>query len=71
MLLVKVTVFLIVLTVIYRFIVNGLVEQEDANTKLNMVFNNKFPAYVIVFCIMVVVDVIGAVASMFWFLFLR
>lgn len=68
---VKITILLIVITVIYRFIVNAMVEQEDAKTKFEIAFNNKYPLYVWAFIILVIIDCIGVVYSVVWFLFLR
>ena len=68
---VKITILLIVITVIYRFIVNAMVEQEDAKTKFEIAFNNKYPSYVWAFIILVIIDCIGVVYSVVWFLFLR
>ena len=68
---VKITILLIVITVIYRFIVNAMIEQEDAKTKFEIVFNNKYPSYVWAFTILVIIDCIGVVYSVVWFLFLR
>lgn len=71
MLLIKITVFLIILTIIYRFVVQSLIDQEDTETKVAMVFSRKYPAYVWVFIIMVLVCAIGFVCSLFWILFMR
>lgn len=68
---VKITVFLIILTIIYRFVVQSWIDQEDTKTKAAMVFYRKYPAYVWVFIIMVFVDTIGFVCSLFWILFMR
>lgn len=66
---VKITVLLIIITVIYRYIVNSLVSQESWDKKVEMAFGTKYPAYV--FGILVVLDALGIVYLAVWFLFLR
>ena len=68
---VKITILLIIITVIYRYIVNGLIAQESWDKKVNMAFGNKYPIYVYVLGILVVADMIGVIYSAIWFLFLR
>ena len=71
MFLVKVTVLLTVLTVIYKYIVAAKLNNESIALKMDIVLNNKYPAYYWVFAIMVVLDMIGIIYSVVWFLFLR
>lgn len=68
---VKITVLLIVITVIYRFIVNSLVSQESWDKKVEMAFGTKYPAYVYPLGVFVILDALGIVYSVVWFLFLR
>lgn len=68
---VKITVLLIVITVIYRVIVNSLVSQESWDKKVEMAFGTKYPAYVYPLGILVILDALGIVYSAVWFLFLR
>ena len=71
MLIVKVTVFLIVVTIIFRFIVNAMISNESLSAKTDMALNNKYPAYVYVLGILVAIDIVGIICSAFWFLFMR
>ena len=68
---VKITVLLIIITVIYRFIVNSLVSQESWDKKVEMAFGTKYPAYVYPLGVLVILDALGIVYSAVWFLFLR
>ena len=68
---VKITILLILITVICRYIVTGLLAQESWDKKVDMAFGNKYPSYVYVLGILVVLDVIGIIYSAVWFLFLR
>jgi len=68
---VKITILLIIITVIYRFIVNSLISQESWDKKVEMAFGTKYPAYVYPLGILVVLDTFGIVYSAVWFLFLR
>lgn len=71
MFLVKVTVLLTVLTVMYKYIVVAKLNNEPIAVKMDIVLNDKYPAYLWVFIIMVVLDMIGIIYSVVWFLFLR
>ena len=71
MLVVKVTIFLIVVTVIFRFIVTAKISTESLSAKMDMTFNNKYPPYVYVLGILVAIDFVGIICSAFWFLFMR
>ena len=68
---VKITILLIVITVIYRYIVAGLVSQESWDKKVEMTFGTKYPAYVYPLGVLVVLDALGIVYSAVWFLFMR
>ena len=68
---VKITVLLIIITVIYRYIVNSLVSQESWDKKVEMAFGTEYPAYVYPLGVLVVLDALGIVYSAVWFLFLR
>lgn len=68
---VKITILLIIITVIYRYIVNSLVSQESWDKKVEMAFGTKCPVYVYPLGILVVLDALGIVYSAVWFLFLR
>lgn len=68
---VKITILLIVITVIYRHIANGLVSQESWDKKVEMAFGTKYPAYLYPLGVLVVLDAFGIVYSVVWFLFLR
>lgn len=71
MLVVKATIFLIVVTVIFRFIVTAMLSNENLSARIDMTFNNKYPVYVYVLGALVAIDVVGIICSAFWFLFLR
>lgn len=68
---VKITVLLIIITVIYRYIVSSLVSQESWDKKVEMAFGTKYPAYVYPLGALVFLDALGIVYSAVWFLFLR
>ena len=68
---VKITILLIIITAIYRYIVAGLVSQESWDKKVDMAFGTKYPVYVYVLGILVVLDALGIIYSAVWFLFLR
>ena len=68
---VKITVLLIIITVIYRYIVTGLIEQESWDKKIDMEFKHKYPVYVYVLGALAIADMIGIIYSAVWFLFLR
>ena len=71
MLVVKVTIFLIVITIIFRFIVNAMISNESLSARIDMTINNKYPAYVYVLGILVAIDIVGIICSAYWFLFMR
>jgi len=68
---VKLTVLLIVLTVIAKFIVEALLANESIGRKWDMALGNNYPKYVYILGILVVLDIIGIIYSVVWFLFLR
>ena len=71
MLIVKATIFLIVVTIIFKFIVSAMISTESLSAKIDMTLNNKYPPYVYVLGILVVIDFVGIICSAFWFLFMR
>lgn len=71
MLCVKITAFLIILTIIGGAIVKSFLELESPTVQLKMAMNNEYPPYVIAFGLLCIIDVIGVICSAFWFLFLR
>lgn len=68
---VKITVLLIVLTVIAKYIIAGLLANESIGRKWDMALGNNYPKYVYVLGVLVVLDAIGIIYSVIWFLFLR
>lgn len=71
MLIVKVTIFLVVITIIFRFIVTAMISNESLSARIDMTLNNKYPPYVYVLGILVAMDIVGIICSAFWFLFMR
>lgn len=68
---VKITALLIVLTVIAKYIIEGLLANESIGRKWDMALGNNYPKYVYVFGVLVLIDFIGIIYSVIWFLFLR
>lgn len=68
---VKITVLLIVLTVIAKYIIEALLANESIGRRWEMALGNNYPKYVYVLGILVVLDAIGIIYSVIWFLFLR
>lgn len=68
---VKLTVVLIVLTVIAKFFVEALLANESIGRRLDMALGNNYPKYVYVLGVLVILDAIGIAYSVIWFLFLR
>ena len=68
---VKITVLLIIITVIYKYIVEALLTNESIGRKWDMALGNNYPKYVYILGILVVLDALGIVYSAVWFLFLR
>ena len=65
---VKITILLIVMTVIAKFIIEALLANESIEKRLSMALGNNYPNYVYV---LVVLDIIGIIYSVIWALFLR
>lgn len=68
---VKLTILLIVVTVIAKFIVEALLANESIGRKWDMALGNNYPKYVYILGVLVVLDIIGIIYSAVWFLFLR
>lgn len=68
---VKITVLLIVLTVIWWFIVKILVSGESMEKKIRIAMNNEVTWYMVVFALLIISSVIGLLYSLVYFLFLR
>lgn len=68
---VKITVLLIVLTVIAKYIIEALLANESIGRRWDMALGNNYPKYVYILGILVVLDAIGIIYSVVWFLFLR
>lgn len=68
---VKITILLIIITVIAKFIVEALLDTESIGRKWDMALGNNYPKYVYILGILVVLDALGIVYSVVWFLFLR
>ena len=68
---VKITVLLIVLTVIWKFVAEILINGESMEKKIRIAMNNEVTWYMVVFAILVISSVIGVLYSVFYFLFLR
>lgn len=68
---VKITVLLIVLTVIWWFVAKILINGESMEKKIRIVMNNEVTWYMVVFALLVISSVIGLLYSLVYFLFLR
>lgn len=68
---VKITVLLIVVTVIWWFIVKILVSGESMEKKIRIAMNNEVTWYMVMFAVLVIASVLGVLYSVFYFLFLR
>ena len=68
---VKITVLLIVLTVIWKFVAEILVKGESMEKKIRIAMNNEVTWYMVVFALLVISSVIGLLYSLVYFLFLR
>lgn len=68
---VKITVLLIVVTVIWWFIVKILVSGESMEKKIRIAMNNEVTWYMVVFALLIISSVIGLLYSLVYFLFLR
>lgn len=68
---VKITVLLVVLTVIWRFVAEILIKGESLEKKIRIAMNNEVTWYIVVFALLVISSVIGLLYSVFYLLFLR
>jgi len=68
---VKITILLIVMTVIAKVIVEALLANESIGRKWDMALGNNYPKYVYILGVLVALDIIGIIYSVVWFLFLR
>lgn len=68
---VKITALLIVLTVIAKYIIEALLANESIGRRWDMALGNNYPKYVYVLGVLVILDAIGIIYSVIWFLFLR
>jgi hypothetical protein len=68
---VKITVLLIVLTVIWKFVAEILIKGESLEEKIRIAMNNEVTWYMVVFAVLVISSVIGLLYSLVYFLFLR
>ena len=68
---VKITVLLIVLTVIWKFVAKILINGESMEKKIRIAMNNEVTWYMVVFAVLVISSVIGVLYSVFYLLFLR
>ena len=68
---VKITVLLIVLTIIWKFVVEILIKGESMEKKIGIAMNNEVTWYMVVFAVLAIASVLGVLYSVFYFLFLR
>lgn len=68
---VKITVLLIVVTIIAKFFVGVLVNSEDLGTRLRIAAGTEVKWYTVEFAILVIADAICIVYSAIYLLFLR
>ena len=68
---VKITVLLIVLTVIWKFVAEILVKGESVEKKIRIAVNNELTWYMVVFAVLAIASVLGVLYSVFYLLFLR
>lgn len=68
---VKITVLLIVLTVIWKFVAEILIKGEGLEKKVRIAMNNEVTWYMVVFAVLVIASVLGVLYSVFYLLFLR
>lgn len=68
---VKITVLLIVITVIWKFVAEILINGESMEKKIRIAMNNEVTWYIVVFALLVISSVIGILYSLVYFLFLR
>ena len=68
---VKITVLLIVLTVIWKFVAEILVKGERLEKRIRIAVNNEVTWYMVVFAVLVIASVLGVLYLVFYLLFLR
>lgn len=68
---VKITVLLIIITVIAKVIVEALLANESIGRKWEIALGGNYPKYAYVLAVLIVLDIIGIIYSAVWFLFLR
>lgn len=68
---VKITVLLIVLTIIMKFLVKLLIHGEDMGTQLRMILGEEIKWYTVVLGVCFMLDAIGIVYSAIYLLFFR
>lgn len=68
---VKITVLLIVVTVIWMYIVKILVSGESMEKKIGIAMNNEVTWYMVMFALLAIASVLGVLYSVFYLLFLR
>ena len=68
---VKITVLLIVLAVIWKFVAEILIKGESLEKKVRITMNNEVTWYMVVFAVLVIASVLGVLYSVFYLLFLR
>lgn len=68
---VKIAVLLIVLTIIWKFVAEILINGESMEKKIRIAMNNEVTWYMAVFAILAIASVLGVLYSVFYLLFLR
>lgn len=68
---VKITVLLVVITVIWFFVSRILVAGESMEKKVRLAVNNELTWYMVVFAVLAIASVLGVLYSVFYLLFLR
>lgn len=68
---VKITVLLIVLTIIMKFLVELLIHGEDAFTQLRMARGEEIKWYTVAYGVCLMLDAIGIIYSAIYLLFFR
>jgi hypothetical protein len=68
---VKITVLLIVLTIVMKFLVKLLIHGEDADTQLRMALGEEIKWYTVAYAVYLMLDAIGIIYSAVYLLFFR
>ena len=68
---IKITVLLIVVTVIWKFVAEILIKGESLEKKVRIAMNNEVTWYMAVFAILAIASVLGVLYSAFYLLFFR